>query len=449
MTTPDEAYREKILEKLHLIHDEPDSKSELFGFGKYAKDLAELVMDPKTHTPYAIGLHGEWGSGKTSLVKQASEMVEKSIQEKGAKDTRVIWFEAWKYERVDPMAALLQRIALEYANDKSDKFWRAVKGVALVFSDIMLRANTGLSLGDVERYFESSVEEIPTVTDKLEDMIGKGRLIVFIDDLDRVDVTKALGILEAIKLFLNAKGAIFVVAVDMKKIERAWELRYRGVPVGVVEGRDHVDKIFQLKLSLPPKNPEALSKYIDGLVGFLEENERKLITEGCPPNPRKIKRILNLVYFLVKSSDSKEFKTKFPLLTIWSIATVAFPDLAKIIKSSPRILVELALVCNHCDGPGDLRAVGEEKIRTVISKETSVNFPNHIAFTYKQIVPQTVDGLLYVMNDEDAFRFLKAVGAFYNLKLGEGKDFVKESKEWYIQISDRLGRIIYQAGLIA
>jgi len=88
-------------------------------------------------------------------------------------------------------------------------------------------------------------------------MIGDGKLIVFIDDLDRCDVDKALGILEAIKPFLNARGTIFVVAVDMKKIERAGELKYRGSSAGIIEGRDHVDKIFQLKLSLPPKEGEA------------------------------------------------------------------------------------------------------------------------------------------------------------------------------------------------
>jgi hypothetical protein len=52
--------KEKILENLWLVHDEP----ELFQFKVFSKQLADFLLDPKTPSPYTIGLHGEWEAAK-------------------------------------------------------------------------------------------------------------------------------------------------------------------------------------------------------------------------------------------------------------------------------------------------------------------------------------------------------------------------------------------------
>ena len=169
-----------------------------------------------------------------------------------------------------------------------------------------------MTLKEAQEHFESSIEQTPTISKKLSEMIGEERLIVFVDDLDRCHVDNALGIMEAVKLFLNAEGAIFVVAVDMKKLERAWDLRYKGYEMAKMEGNDHVDKIFQLKLSLPPKETEAIREYIELLAASLSDNVGRLIAKGCPLNLRKIKRILNLIYFLAKETRRRSICQGFP-----------------------------------------------------------------------------------------------------------------------------------------
>ena len=50
--------------------------------------------------------------------------------------------------------------------------------------------------------------------------VGKdGRLVVFIDDLDRCIPEKAIDILETIKLFLNVPQTVFLIGTDKKVIE--------------------------------------------------------------------------------------------------------------------------------------------------------------------------------------------------------------------------------------
>jgi hypothetical protein len=105
-----------------------------------------------------------------------------------------------------------------------------------------------------------------------------------------------------------------------------------------MEGRARLDKIFQLRLSLPPKEVAAIREYIRLLAASSPDNLSQLIAEGYPPNLRKIKRILNLVYLLVKGTQKETFVEDFPLIAVWSIATVTYPELAKIISNDANSL---------------------------------------------------------------------------------------------------------------
>ncbi len=63
----------------------------------------------------------------------------------------------------------------------------------------------------------------------LELVLGtEGRLIVFVDDWNRCLPEKAPEVLEAIKLFLEVPGTVFVLGMDRAVIERGVEVRYRG-----------------------------------------------------------------------------------------------------------------------------------------------------------------------------------------------------------------------------
>ena len=160
-----------------------------------------------TPTPYAIAVHGEWGGGKTSLIHR----VYKSIKNNHSNNLKVLWFDAWEYERIDPVLSLTQRIATEYRG-AGRKLKGIVKGVLLTTSDVVSRKTIGLTTEEIKDHFASSVENIPTITEQLEKIVGEGRLIVFIDDLDRCIAENALGILEAIIGRLRS----MVVGADQK-----------------------------------------------------------------------------------------------------------------------------------------------------------------------------------------------------------------------------------------
>lgn len=438
------ANKYKILQKLSLYADEPDRISETFEFRRFAEQLADLLLEENLHTPYSIAIDGEWGSGKTSLIGQVFDNLKNKIPND---QWKIVWFDAWEYENIDPMLALMQNIALQYQT-KSSKIKDVINGFLLVSADVILRSQIGLSIEEIQQRFEGIVKDIPTIKKELEQIIGEnGRLIVFIDDLDRCSIDNILKILEAVKLFFNAKGSIFVFAVDIKKIERAWELRYSNINImtSLQEGKDHIDKIFQLKLSLPPKESKEIRAYIYKLAESLPENIADLVINGCPSNPRKIKRILNLVYFLAKGTDAVSFDKQFPLLVIWSIATVAYPDLARLVKMSPKSLVQMALIVHHLQHFENLVRLNFEDTKESVFKFSGLKMPKEMLF------PSTISGLKYVTNNPQAFPFLKGIASYYKIWVNNemAQNLEPTLEKGYDTIVSELDHIIYRGGLVA
>jgi len=443
-----ETYSKKqILSFLKFHEDLPRYETTIFNFDKFATQLANVVTDPYTPTPYAIGLHGEWGSGKTSLIGQVLLNVQKEFE--NDENKKVIWFDAWKYERLDPAAALLQRISIQF--NKNSNFKRAIKGLVYTFSDVALRAKTGLSLKQVIENFESSVKEIPTIIDQLEKMLENRRLVVFIDDLDRCLVENSLRVLEAIKLFLNAKGMIFVIAVDMKKLERAWALRYNESPSAIQEGKDHVEKIFQLRLTLPPKEQQQIESYVKDLASTLPDKIRDLVVNGCPRNPRKIKRILNLIFFLSKELKEEEFNSLFPLIVIWCIITSSYPWLAEIIKREPNSLVQMGLASANYTFDA-FKRLGST-FQEVRNQRNNLTVMGKGMISWPKVYRSTLDGLEQIIekNDIDVLNFLQEFRKFYDLQINQGTNeemMTQKLEQFKRDIGDDLSVVIYRAGLI-
>ena len=212
---------------LRYYDDEPVDDTILFKNDRISSIISDVVLDTQLHTPFAICINGEWGEGKTSLLKSIYNKVKTNIENNSAYGNQIktLWFNAWEYERLDPVAALLYLIQDEYKG-RQDKFRKTAKSVGLVLFDMAIRAHTNMSLKDMKEYFEQSVKSITSIRDDLGNLIENGRLIIFIDDLDRCIIEKTLEMLEALKIFLNAKNVVVVLAADIQKLERAWELRY-------------------------------------------------------------------------------------------------------------------------------------------------------------------------------------------------------------------------------
>ena len=112
------------------IIDEPISEGSLdhLDISKHADSLIEYIKE--TDTPITIGIQGEWGSGKTSLINSIySELNEGEDDKK--KKYKQIWINSWEYSLLSTPEESLMKIIMD--DLKVNKFLKNKKNIKSIF----------------------------------------------------------------------------------------------------------------------------------------------------------------------------------------------------------------------------------------------------------------------------------------------------------------------------
>lgn len=100
-----------------------------------------------------------------------------------------------------------------------------------------------------------------------DDLDIKGRLLVFVDDLDRCAPASILHVFEAIRLIMDTHNVIVLVALDARMSMQAVAHEYKDLatdqrPAEEI-ARDYIGKIFQLAITMKPPDPDNIKEYIE------------------------------------------------------------------------------------------------------------------------------------------------------------------------------------------
>lgn len=290
---------------MELLSDNPITKEndDKFGFGLFVDILGKAILDIE-YLPFTVGIFGEWGTGKTSLMRLLRKRLESN-------ECKTIWFNPWKYDNKEELwAALIRSILLEIRNETSiwklklkKTAWALLKDISLFAFKGGISAATGgvISLRNTEKMSESEhdfLNKFESNFSKLvEDFVGeKGRLVIFIDDLDRCIPENTITVLESLKLYLDNSRCVFVLGMDRAIVELAIKQRY-GKDIQL-SGREYLEKIVQLPFFLPPIQFGNLQQALQSQSKVADYTPQiwTLLRCGLEGNPRKAKCFVNCFY---------------------------------------------------------------------------------------------------------------------------------------------------------
>lgn len=299
-----------------------ETDKDLLGFSVHANLIKDVVTNVK-NLPITIGLYGDWGSGKSSVLK----ILEKVLEED--KDSIVIYFDGWTFESFDDAKlALIQGIVDEL--EKSEKFKEKVKDkvedIKNAFSKLkksinwmrILKVTAKSAIPVLSASMTGGLSVIPMLisafqehkddltdiltgekaeeflkdiigTDKEEkkyaavrefrndfsDLIKKSKyekVIILIDDLDRCLPRHIIENLEAIKLFLNVPGTAFVIAADEYIVSNAIKSEYQSLIKASEQDRNghNIGEAYMEKfIQLPYRLPSLSNKEVETFVNLL------------------------------------------------------------------------------------------------------------------------------------------------------------------------------------
>jgi len=297
-----------------------ETSEDLLGFKIHA-DLIIDVLNDNSVLPITIGVFGDWGSGKSSILKIINDQL--SGKDGVLKNnTLVLYFNGWLFEGYDDAkAALLESIIEQFAEhktignkvkDSTTKLLKSVKWMRVLglgFKKIVLPATSAYLTGGISLipYLAKEFSELnsDTLIDKLKgndsenflsglinkneedetklvrtfrrdftEMIEKSdieKLVVIIDDLDRCTPERLIENLEAIKLFLNVDKTAFIIGADPRIVKHAIEFRYKTDRIENASDldtrnerivSDYLEKLIQLPYTLPKLSDHEVETYM-------------------------------------------------------------------------------------------------------------------------------------------------------------------------------------------
>ena len=266
-----------------LWSDEPATQ-DLLAFRAVAETAADAIFDDDLD-PVAIGLSGAWGSGKTSVLELVkTEITERSKTAAGT--VLVVPTQPWRYDpAVGPkeslIAEVLGALSKEFRTEDPvgkaglETFKKLVRKVNWSKA-VKMAARTALTMqlpniDDIFGLVSDDPESLDTekgmaaFRDELEALLADpalqhlARVVVLVDDLDRCLPDTVVETLEAIRLFLSAKGMSFIIAADEDRVAEAIQQKLKTAPP---KGEDedpaklYLHKIVQTTIPLP-----ALSRF--------------------------------------------------------------------------------------------------------------------------------------------------------------------------------------------
>ncbi|WRH66206.1 MAG: P-loop NTPase fold protein [Planktothrix sp. GU0601_MAG3] len=294
------------------------------------KPLSRQSEDHKEGA-FTIGIFGSWGSGKTSLMARMKGDFEKLATQN--QKYKTVWFNAWKYDdKLDIKNALIQTILSQICADEniSPKERQTITKAALTYSVCAFKLAGVLAGGYVNGATagfinaEAIAKQLAMLVNHgenphlinpyqfindFENVFGKavesyvgnnGRLMIFIDDLDRCLPENALSVLECLKLHLDQSNCIFVIGIDKRIIEQAVGQRYPK-ELGIT-GREYIEKIINLNFFLSDKDQEEVKKrLLQGDLTFEYNNADQIwgmVAKATNSNIRKMQQFITAFYMI-------------------------------------------------------------------------------------------------------------------------------------------------------
>lgn len=286
-----------------------ETNIDYLNFDYLVQAVEGIVMDD-TLTPSTIGVYGDWGSGKSSLM----QMVERCLVDKYKDEVACIHFNGWLFEGYeDAKTAFCGTILEELYKHKSipskvkgqiTSLLKKIDGKKILMKggsialDVLLTGGIGslasLTVESITNKLKNRIEGITAddIREALKDLKKETedkkredvknfqkdfesilkesnikRMVVFVDELDRCKPDTVLDIFEAMRLFLFVKGSSFVIGADSRLIDYAIKSRYKNIPGNNLDiSKEYLEKVIQYPVTIPQLDKNELEKYLTCLL---------------------------------------------------------------------------------------------------------------------------------------------------------------------------------------
>ena len=315
--------REALLLKLdepQVSQDQPWADDAL-SRDQLAQRLTNLIATQSS--PFAISIHGNWGTGKTFLLKRWQAQLKRDGFE-------AIYFNAWEDDSSDdPLLAMLGQLAEHFSEEGVQAIAKQVlrTAVPLFRQNVLglLEKHTGIALELQEQYKEkdfvdaylqqrSTRDELKLQLHKLSAKVREDTTyptVFIVDELDRCRPTFAIELLERVKHIFDVPDLVFVFGVNRDELCKSLESIY-----GQIDSDTYLRRFFDMEFTLSePSDLEGFARHLIGKYGLIEFFNNLTASTNSQ----------------VSAADFRPLVTDFPI--VWRYLDLSLRDIDHCVRS--------------------------------------------------------------------------------------------------------------------
>lgn len=286
--------------------DQPigSAQQDLLGRSRFAEALATNIRDWKHKDSLVIGLHGAWGSGKTSV----KNMVLESLRESQNPNTpQILEFSPWQVSGTGTIAGtLLDELGIALGLGKPGKadtklaklFFSYAKSLkcfsyvgklagalfpilspdhaaigGAVAASAIAAEQSGQALETGADALTASADAAAKSLTELKKDLGehlstlKRPILVVIDDIDRLTTEEILQVIQLVKVNADFPNVIYLLLYERSIVEKALD------HVSGARGHEFLQKIVQVDFHIPHAHRNAVEKVLFAGMDALLQNE--------------------------------------------------------------------------------------------------------------------------------------------------------------------------------
>lgn len=242
-------------------------KNDVLGRGGFSKRLGRLIYHYRGEDGLVLGLYGEWGSGKTSVINMVEEEINK-LAENDKNKPLIVRFSPWHYSDKDNLISLFFLSLKDKIDSKGDKEFKSKVGKALddyveAFDALSLVPIVGFSIASIAKSLIKAFYKKKGALDEMKKHLEKAlkrakkKIVIVIDDIDRLTNTQIRDIFQLVKSVGDLPYIIYVLAMDREIVERAL------TEVHQTDGSRYLEKIIQMPVELPKLSKSELETILE------------------------------------------------------------------------------------------------------------------------------------------------------------------------------------------
>ena len=321
----------------------------------YAKNLAINIKNYLKNNSdcITIGLMGDWGCGKTSLLNLTKLHLNES-------DIKIMEFNPWIYSSYNQLIEqFFDELISQFSKDSDSGLISELKSYKLklnksnlvksIISTIISRGlpETGNIL-DENINKDSEETSLKKIKDNINEELKNHKIVCIIDDLDRLDSNEINEMFKLIKIMADFDNIAYIISFDKKIVSNAIKDNY---------GENFIEKIINVPLEVPAISQIELKTILrKSLHDFTKKYDLKHDLDRFEKmidhrkygdktshgilyffkNIRDIKRFINLLEFNIELIKNEVNPLDFIGITAIQLFN---PELYEKIKSNETLLV--------------------------------------------------------------------------------------------------------------